>query len=285
MNEFIAIENINLLFEILNDDSNIKIDPNELLNKSRAFRENIIKNGLNYDLLTMNKIFISNYLSEKSQQPTQINNLKQSNTPELITFEEIQNNRKSEFENELKLKKMEFEDSIILKVPEAPNFKDRENDIPIEKMEELISMTLAQRNFEIDEIHNKNYNQEQAEKWLMGQETSVKSEKGIKEIIKPSVFKPTKVSENKHVSWDENISFDIEDKNEVLPDFFSKLKYNSQPQNNNNNYDTNIDIKNDNEKEEISTILNYITELKGIIKTTNNKLDKLIELLEDKITS
>lgn len=62
-------------------------------------------------------------------------------------------------------------------IPEAPKFSDAELDKPIgSAMDELIARTLAQRNFEIENIH-KSANKNEVEKWLKPAETSVKSEK------------------------------------------------------------------------------------------------------------
>uniref|UniRef100_A0A6C0KVU1 Uncharacterized protein n=1 Tax=viral metagenome TaxID=1070528 RepID=A0A6C0KVU1_9ZZZZ len=233
--EFTQSANIDLLWEIIYDmhfnDNKIDIrDPNtslhfktEFITKINDFVKNIKSNGRYNDLVSLNKDFILTYVN------TLNNNIKVvEQEPVLISIEDIesyrtdnridiQSARITNFEKELKLKQHDFEDFMKIKSPDVPNFADGELDKPIGEMEELIARTLAQRNFEIEQIHNKNLNPEEAEKWLYPQETSVKSEKVTKKN------KPLS-DDNKRVTWNDNITFEIKEKNSVVPNIFSKLK-------------------------------------------------------------
>lgn len=295
-------ENINLLWELIYDfhnvnsqNKNLNMDSlkNNFITKINYFVENTQKTNNDVDLLTMNKIFISNYVNDFSFKEEKIEKNYEKNyenEPKLVTFEDIQNSRIGEFEKELKLKQQNFDDAMSITVPETPNFKDKENDIPIGEMEDLISRTLAQRNFEIEQIHNKNMNPEEAEKWLKPQETSVKSEKN-KEIKRENKPITSEQNDNKKVTWDDNITFEIKEQNEISTsistNIFSKLKMQNinqfEPDQNDNqliNQKNDFEIKNlqDNNKilqEEIKKINKKLENMNEIILKffDNNKID------------
>jgi hypothetical protein len=285
-------ENINLLWEIIYDfhnnnansnanskGINIDILKNNFIRKINFFIENSQKTNNVSDLLSMNKVFISNYVNEFSVREKQIEkiNVKENqrnyeDEPKLVTFEDIQNSRMNEFEKELKLKQKSFDDAMSINVPETPNFKDKENDIPIGEMEDLISRTLAQRNFEIEQIHNKNMNPEEAEKWLKPQETSVKSDKvqQIKTDKKPII---SQQNDNKRVTWDDNITFEIKEQNEISTNIFSKLKIQNQ-----NHFESDKNKKNENENEN-KNLKDDIKNLQDEIRKTNKKLEEMNEMI------
>ena len=81
------------------------------------------------------------------------------------------------FEKSLAEKQNDFNSAMTISVPEAPNFNDGKLDEPIGgSMSELIARTLAQRNFDMEEIH-RGANKEDVAKWLKPKETSTKVEK------------------------------------------------------------------------------------------------------------
>ena len=94
-----------------------------------------------------------------------------------VTAEDIQATRMSDFEKQFQQKQTEFSSAMTMQVPDKPKFND-EADHPISEMEDLIARTLAQRNFDIDQIHQ-NLDREKGEGFLKSQETSLKSEKNI----------------------------------------------------------------------------------------------------------
>jgi hypothetical protein len=288
--EFKSEENIGLLWEIIFDVNNgksqsvenIKID---FLFKVGKFIEIMSKQkNEKIDCLTLNKIFITNYVgSLESEQPTKPSQ-KQSE-PELITFEEIQKSKRSSFEKELKLKQIDFEKSMVNPVPEVPNFKVGTIDKPISEMEELIARTLAQRNYEIDQIHNQNMNPQEAEKWLHPQETSVKSEKLPIRAAQPTTKSVTPIEEtkftDKHVTWGENLTFDIQEiqvhsqetktTSSPLPNIFSKLKMKpSQP----------ATQSSEGQDKQISQENDAIKKLQDDVLLINQKFDNMMSILE-----
>ena len=298
--EFKSDENIGLLWEIIvdvNDKSknvdNLKLD---FLFKVGKFIEiMVIQKNEKMDCLNLNKIFITNYVgslesqnSSTSATSSQIVPVKQESQPEpqLITFEEIQNNKRTTFEKELKLKQRDFENSMVNAVPEIPNFKVGDIDKPISEMEDLIARTLAQRNYEIDQIHNQHMNPQEAEKWLHPQETSVKAEKLPIRAAPPTSKQVNTIEENKtidrHVTWGENLTFDIQEIQgqepikapNQLPNIFSKLKMKPISQSSEN--EDNEDSQKSQERNSIN-----IKKLQDDVVNINQKIDKMMVILEN----
>jgi hypothetical protein len=82
------------------------------------------------------------------------------------------------FKNSLEKRKEDFNHSMVVPVPEAPDFSDNTKDEPIgSAMGDLIARTLAQRNFELENIHKNVINKEAVASWLQPSETSIQIEK------------------------------------------------------------------------------------------------------------
>jgi hypothetical protein len=179
---------------------------------------------------------------------------KEQKEKSVITAEDIQASRMNEFEKQFAKKQSEFSNAMTLQVPEKPTFTD-EMDKPIGEMEDLIARTLAQRNFDIEQIQQ-NVDREKVKSFLQSQETSIKSEKGETQKVIQQILKPAynvsesevkyiqigqeelllpKISEvidlqktnneRRQVSWadEENVKLTISDTKEK-PSIFSKLK-------------------------------------------------------------
>jgi len=328
-NQFNNYENMSMLWEIIHDlytsdaekqgknitstlESNIK---ENFIKNSNNFLENVIKSNSQMDLLALNKIFISNYvnnINNTSQRETTIpikpiKIEKTKSEPVLITFEEIQKNRRNEFEETLKLKQRDFDNSMKNPLPEPVEFKVSNIDEPIGEMEELIARTVAQRNFEIEQIHNQYTNPKDAEKWLHPQETSLQSEKmpikagsiDQRYEIYPESNSLNKNSatlikdDNKHVTWGNNITFNIEERNEshkTNSNIFSKLKIRNfekpetvlknNNESNDNNKSNDNNESNDNNDELMQIIKNLqqdVGNLKDNLKNINTILGQLLE--------
>jgi hypothetical protein len=140
---FISNQNADLLFEVINS-SKFMIDREKHNNEMNQFSFNKKFMNLNkQELLNMNKEYIS-YINQLYNSKI-INN----NTP--ITFEELQSLKREKFNSELNKKQEEFQELYQKKLPETLNFKE-ETDKPISEMEDLISQTIAQRSFDIEQI-------------------------------------------------------------------------------------------------------------------------------------
>jgi hypothetical protein len=251
--------------------------------------------------MEMNKKFISLIMNSfNSQRQQQITN--QHQTKQLFKAEDIQAERLNAFEKGLAEKKNDFMNSMSVPVPEAPKFSDNSRDEPIgTAMGELIARTLAQRNFEIESF-NKNSNKEDVEKWLKPAETSVKMEKVQKnqqgaaqleekqkqyqynqpapKFIQIGEELPVASSNKKQISWGENQEYEIneiqleineissrrsEESQKINPNIFSRLKQ----------------IKEENP--ETVELKNEIKVMRENIVNLEDKMDKILELLKNKI--
>jgi len=278
---FISKENISTLWEVISDEDVFKfLSKDKQNNIYEIFIDNIKgffdveKKNIN-NLIDMNKKYIVLILSYINKNyPTQLNKIKILENPnlkeenELITYEEIQNDKKSKFELDLIKKEEEFMEAITLKVPPVPNFTDNFVDEPIDEMEQKIKEMTEKRKYDI-EIINRNYEKNNNQlNFLQSQETSIKNEK----------FKHKENILTKNVSWGINEEFEINSTNEILKEtdeitnetfkktdenineinLFSKLKK--------------IKVDNQNTQEDrIKNIEENITEL-------NKKVDIIIDL-------
>ena len=313
--DFITTENIEMLWEIILDDIKERVKSQEqvshargfFINQARAFfeREKTVKQNL----MQMNKKFIGEIMTsfnslkqepQQSQQQFQSQKINISNKePTNFTIEDLHSERLSAFEKSLSEKKNDFMSAMSVPVPEAPKFSDAELDKPIgSAMDELIARTLAQRNFEIENIH-KSVNKNEVEKWLKPAETSVKSEKiqenensKLKMEQKQTKYQyvhqqtpklinigPPLDKSEKTVTWGQNSEYDSPsidlngvslniqeiEYNPVKNDIFSKLKPAKEPQTEKS--DVTIELKNMHERinnldEKLNTILSIVMKIK-----------------------
>jgi len=154
---FITNENIDLLWEIILEEEFIrKVVSREKIVEFRNYFIVQIKEfhnvtaKMNLPLVQLNKQFITNFMMVLQPQPPAV----PQNTPnkQLYTSQEIQAERKSQFENDLTRKQNEFTRGMSVPVPEIPKFSE-DLDKPIgSAMDELIAKTLAERNYEIQQI-------------------------------------------------------------------------------------------------------------------------------------
>jgi len=195
--DFITTENIEMLWEIILDDIKDKFRTKEhvahargfYINQARIFFER--EKSINQNLIQMNKNFITQIMAsfsslkqqphqsqQQPQQPQKINILNSAPDDKgHFTIEDLHSERMNAFEKSLAEKQNDFNNAMTIPVPEAPNFNDGKLDEPIGgSMSELIARTLAQRNFDMEEIH-KGANKEDVAKWLKPKETSTKVEK------------------------------------------------------------------------------------------------------------
>lgn len=297
-------DNIKMLWDVVSDEDIFKfLTPdiqskiyNLFLSNIQGFFENEITK--NISLVDLNKKYILLILNHIKKtypyQPSKIKIHSESPVKELITYEEIKNDRKSQFEKDFSRRQEEFEDSMTIKPPPLPEFADRETDKPIKEMDKILKEMQAQRNYEVEQI-NRTYNTtNQVDNWLKPQETSLKTEKFQNNLDKseePQNFSRFKflneIEQNlspkntkKNVSFSNTdmvntfITENQEDEEDV--NLFSKLKK--------------IKKKEDNIKLEIheSTIndkkLNEdrIFILEKNVTNLNEKMDKIIALLSQK---
>jgi hypothetical protein len=177
--EFSSKKNIELLWEILLDELNIKSNNNLIKNIRNIFEANlkpfVSRANPNKTLINLNKDFLSqviivvnklipnlkeeqnikkiNISNEEIEVPYTINHV----TPDTFlnvseTNESIQASRKLKFDRDLISKQNEFDKFINPPKPQEIDFSIKEKDTKITEMEQLISETISKRKYDIEEI-------------------------------------------------------------------------------------------------------------------------------------
>ena len=331
---FLNNENVKVLWDVVIDEDIIK-------RQSREFQENILKlfrNNLKgfYDvesqkttnLVDMNKkyiLLILNYANKQIAQNVKpeyrkikiLDELPQKKVNELITYEEIQNDKRSQFDKDLNRRQEEFSNSMALPVPPVPKFTDNLDDGPITEIEKAIKELTSQRNYDVEQINRSNNNSlsSNVDNWLKPQETSVKNDKlspqaqplqngninGNNSRLKYiktdnenvenqviSLEREKQMSPKKNVTWDlkpYNYSSDVKDEllNEVSNEVRLTMEEIVNDNDNINDEDANIFKllkKVPNVKSDTND--NKISVLQAEVKTLNSKLDLILELLKNK---
>ena len=294
INNFFDKENINTLWDVISDEEIFKFLSRDIQTTVSNLFSNNIKGFFETErtktnsLIDLNKKYILLILSHiKKNYPYQPNKIKiydELPVKENITAEEIQNDRKSQFEKDLQQRQQEFENSINVKVPPVPEFADKCEEIPISEMDKIIKEMTAKRNYDVEQI-NRNYSADvnQTNNWLKPQETSLKTEKltpqkvndekeqsynsrfkflNIEEVEPNKIISPSK----KNVTWKDNEEFD-----EVEENIFSKLKKVTKTEASSNNIVLSLEETSNEDR---------IINLESQIKTINNKMDLIFDLLK-----
>lgn len=277
--EFVTNENVDLLWEVILENKEVK-NKEEFRNyfienlKSFLREEQEVEITKPVDLVETNKKFITQFITRVNSNT---NSTSSSNTNgAFVTAEEIQKNRMNEFEQEFFKKQNEFKQFMTHHVPEAPQFTDTTKEEPIgENMEKLIAMTLAKRNFDMEQLQP-SVDKKQVEKWLKGEGTSVKPLDSKMDPKNDPKIKYIKIGDeiqtvvntieigdpekSKKVSWDDDMA---ENRKEMQTQLFSKLKQVS-------NVETHNDEHNLKMLEKMEMMMKKIDEL-------NNKLNTFME--------
>jgi hypothetical protein len=289
INNFLHKENLNTLWDVISDEDIFKFLSRDIQSKiAELFTNNFkgffeIEKTKTSSLVDINKKYIMlilNHIKKTyiQQMPNKIKILDETPLKEIITAEELHNERKSQFDKDLFKRQEEFENIMTVKTPPVPNFLDKYEDKPIGEMDKIIKDMTSKRNYDVEQITK---NSVIDDNWLKPQETSIKSEKITKQPpqINESRFKylnldnleqsPTK----KNVTWGSNIETSDSELEENL---FKKLKRVKQPE---TEFDSNISLTfeeiNNNESSE-----DKIRVLQSEVKLLNSKLDTIIELLK-----
>jgi hypothetical protein len=291
---FLTKENVNTLWDVISDEDLFKSLHRDAQSQIlQVFSSNIKgffeneKTKTN-NLIDMNKKYIMlilNYIKTNfsQQKYNKIKILEESPVKELITYEEIQNDRKSQFEKDLGRLQEEFTNSMTLPVPEVPTFADKYEDKPISEMDKMIKEMTAKRNYEVEQINRIYQDANSASNWLQPQETSIKTEKFVplkeeppqnsKKIKYLNIEQRDNVevtSPKKNVTWgeDTDIFLEADNKDELDANIFKKLK---KVSNATENVNSSInDITNE----------SRITKLESGLDILNQKVDLIIDLLK-----
>ena len=324
---FLNKDNVKILWDVISDEDIVK-------NQSGEFKENIfnlftsnikgfydVESKKSNNLVELNKKYIMLVLNHsnkviKNSMSTEIKKIKISNeTPnnvnELITYEEIQNDRRSQFDKDLNKRQEEFTNSMSLPVPPVPKFTDSLDDGPISEMEKAIQEITAKRNYDVEQINRNNNNliaNSSVDNWLKPQETSVKNDKLSQPIqnnngnngnngnsnrlkyikidnseLDNSIYQNQVIdlgnkeqeSPKKNVTWGKNEFYNKNEANEI------KLEMEEIEKDNDNDNDNNIFklFKKIPSKQE--TTEEKISVLQQDVKNLNNKIDMILELLKN----
>ena len=251
--QFTNKENLNLLWNVLLDEFNINNSNKTLINNIKIVFENninpfILKANPRSNIMELNKLFLSQVVLAVNKLLTNAN-ANTNNVFKRITIsdedivnepykiEDIQASRQNEFDKSLEQKRMDMENYITPQKPKALNFSDNKLDAKITSMDSLIAEKMAERNLEIEQLHNSNFNTTiNTDNWLTPKETSLKNEKTfinensrLKYIsfdsnnnITLSINETQQKQQNtaKKVSWDNTLSVE----NEPTINIFNKLK-------------------------------------------------------------
>ena len=318
-NDFLTKENVSLLWEVIMDDDLMKNkQQSEVSQIIDIFNVNLKKfhaSTNNNNLTELNKNYITvmiNFINKNFNKPIVKNHINQNQNQkkDLITYEEIQNDRLSQFEKDYNNRQQEFTSAMSLPVPQAPDFSDK-TDGPLTEIEVEVKRYMAQRNYDVEQLNktmdnnNNNNNQGKANTWLKPQETSLKAEKNpvnleknpvnleknpvnlVKNPLKYiKIDNSTKINENviqndvidlndkykkKTISWADNLKEDEEEHNN---DVISVLDIFSKLKTIPTKKDNNLNNNNNNNNEDILF-------LKNEIKVLHQKLDTILGLLNN----
>ena len=318
---FLNKDNVKILWDVISDEDIIK-------NQSGEFKENIfnlftsnikgfydVESKKATNLVELNKKYIMLVLNHsnkviKNSMSTEIKKIKISNeTPnnvnELITYEEIQNDKRSQFDKDLNKRQEEFTNSMSLPVPPVPKFTDSLDDGPISEMEKAIQEITAKRNYDVEQINRNNNNliaNSNVDNWLKSQETSVKTDKFVQPIqnnngnklkyikidnseLDNSIYQNQVIdlgnkeqeSPKKNVTWGKNEFYNKNEANGIKLEMEEIEKDNDNDNDNDNNIFKlfkKIPSKQETTEEKISV-------LQQDVKNLNNKIDMIFELLKN----
>jgi hypothetical protein len=290
---FLSKENVSTLWDVITDEDIFKFLSKDIQNKIlQVFTQNLkdfydiekIKTNV---LMDLNKKYIILLLEHiKKIYPQQPNKIKihdeiiPKSPKEAITYEEIQNDRKSKFEKDLNTYQEEFNNAMSIKVPPVPDFTDKFVEEPIMNMDKIIKDIMMQRNYDI-EIINKNVSNTNDDNWLQSQETSIKKEKNILANMDTDTDIDIDIDNNsvlnkKNVSWGLNEMREYKENDKITEEsIFKKLKKIS--------IDYSTVYTNDTPELNTNTLNeNKISNLENQIKTLDDKVNLILNLLQGK---
>jgi hypothetical protein len=253
--QFTNKENLNLLWNVLLDEFNINNSNKKLINNIKiVFESNInpfiLKVNPRSNIMELNKLFLSQVVLAVNKLLTNTNT-NTNNVFKRITIsdenilnepykiEDIQASRQNNFDKSLEQKRIDLENYMTPQKPKELNFSDNKSDSKITSMDSLIAEKMAERNLEIKQLHNSNFNTTiNSDNWLTPQETSLKNEKTFitknNENNENSRLKYISIDSNNNITLSINesqpspqnttkkVSWNIE--NEPTLNIFNKLK-------------------------------------------------------------
>ena len=157
VNTFLLDVNKQMVWDLIQDEFILNEHSHETVQRiSDVFNTNIkgfyeSEKNKSVDLFDLNKKYILTilgYINNNILKPKQKPNMVEE---KYYTHEDIQNDKRSQFDKELNVKKSEFTNAITQKIPPVPNFSDTVDE-PIVEMEEAVRKMVEQRKYDIDQI-------------------------------------------------------------------------------------------------------------------------------------
>ena len=236
LSAFTSTENKGLLWSVLHGGGKFDGVPDAALKKVQVMFETTInemnetfqKMNQSVDLNIMNKeavyvicnklnALVINETMNTNPNPNSIDQKKQQQIPQLETIyraEDIQKERQSAFNMELKKKEEEMSSIIKLRKPDEIKFSDDNYDKPIgDDMERLLAETLASRERELDQITKGKEDKDIAEKWINPNSTTLAASSNNQNNQNNDADRKKKVSFNhiqiEHEHVDEHVDEDV----------------------------------------------------------------------------
>lgn len=157
INIFLNNDNKQMVWDLIQDEFTLKEHSPEVVQRIKdVFNTNIIgfyeaEKTKSVDLFDLNKKYILTilgYINNTILKPKQKTDVVEE---KYYTHEDVQNDKRSQFEKDLNMKKNEFTSAVSKKMPPVPNFSDTVDE-PIVDMEEAVRKMAEQRKYEIDQI-------------------------------------------------------------------------------------------------------------------------------------
>ena len=244
--DFLKQPNVQMIWEIIAEHPAIKNQPpkvsseiyNVMIQNIQGFYEKEHA-GLN-SLVELNKKFISILIHHVSQHYAVPQKASSS-----VKVEDIQYDRLSKFEQELKQKQTDFSSAMSLPTPPTPRFKDETVELPLTEMAAALKKATEQRNYDMEVI-----NKSRAVPMIKINE-NVDRQVPSKDIID--------LSAQKHISWAQEENIIIEDDSIDINGLFQKLKRTDPP----------------------SVVITLPQNTDDRIQSLETKVDLIIEMLRD----
>jgi len=270
---FLTEQNVNMLVDIIMDEDVMRTQPTEVIketeaifyNNIRGFYENEKANA--YDLFDLNKqymlLILRRVKSDLIKKPEVVAKRQQH-----VTFEDIQSDRRSQFERDLTARQSEFTSAMTLPVPPVPKFSDAAQDEPLSEMELAIKQMTEQRNYDVEQITNSFT----VNALAPPMETSVNNDKFKKPQIKPQQnqgVRYIKIEKNEAIIDDASIvDLSKQDADSTFErNIFSKLK----------RVDDTTVLQN-----EVKELRLNVDTIKHNIEAINRNIAKMLEMLTNR---
>jgi hypothetical protein len=252
-------ENKEMLWELLRDNQAFKGLTNTQYNNVITIFNTTLNQTTtaNKPLMELNKEFISSMLQQLNsiKSNTLQDNVKNNIVdPKVLTHQEIQKQKRSEFENNLEKRQSEFTKYMKIHVPDTIDFGDNIKEEPISNVDSLIHEKMKERSYDIfDKQEEKTLNENGTAN--NGNDTTNSIKKEIKNMDSEPLIK------------DMSKEMISSNKEEILIDVKS-------------NTDDNININNNIQKEENIIIQNLIKRIEVLEETQQEMKAHMNEIQE-----